>query len=411
MRFRIVKTLLYKEALRHATNRGGLVLAALLITASLLLAVLNPGGERSSPLIGGLNRCYLVYDDETNPWVQHMLTHVPPNLEGNLERYNLRVNRPDALPDKPINYPTGTAAIEIRTVPNPVTGGPQQRVYVRYPAGDRSALGVFENWFWRETRNYFQTRASDELKKLQLDPERYLPASASDDLWSQRQAYEDLRNRFLEVTQGKGEPLPILEFKESAQKGSTLDLRAAIATALVMFSLCFTCIYLMPSLTCEERERGLLLAQALSPASPFEILMAKFLFYPGFGILLATLLAGIHNPNVLSKLFFWLALGALAVGTLGIGMTIACLARTQRAASLAALCYMLTIALVLLICQQNNLTKLPLLAIEYHAPHILHASLTDQLRSEHWLHLGACTALSLAWGYLAVTLFRTRGWQ
>ncbi len=410
MRWRILKTLLYKEALRHATNRGGLVLAALLITASLLLAVLNPGGERSSPLIGGLNRCYLAYDDEDNPWVKHMLNNVPANLEGNLERYNLKANRPDALPDKPINYPTGTAAIEIRSVPNPGTG-PQQRVYIRYPAGDRTSLGVFENWFWRETRRYFETVATEELKKLQIDPTKALPALTLDDLWSQRQAYEDLRLRYTEVTKGKANPLPVLEFKESAQRGSTLDLRAAIATALVMFSLCFTCVYLMPSLTCEERERGLLLAQALSPASPLEILMAKFLFYPGFGILLATMLAGIHNPHVLSKIFFWLALFALAVGTLGIGMTIACLARTQRAASLAALCYMLTIALILLVCQQNNLTKLPLLAIEYHAPHILHASLTDQMRSEHWLHLGACGALSLAWGYLAVTLFRTRGWQ
>jgi hypothetical protein len=114
-----------------------------------------------------------------------------------------------------------------------------------------------------------------------------------------------------------------------------------------LFSLCFTCVYLMPSLTCEERERGLLLAQALSPATATEILAAKFLFYPAFGILLATLLAGIHNPVVLSRPFFWMSLGTLSVGVLGIGMTIACLAKTQRAASLGALCYMLAVALVL----------------------------------------------------------------
>ena len=41
--------------------------------------------------------------------------------------------------------------------------------------------------------------------------------------------------------------------------------------------LFFVCVYLLPSLTCEERERGVLLAQALSPAAPREILAAKFL--------------------------------------------------------------------------------------------------------------------------------------
>ena len=37
-------------------------------------------------------------------------------------------------------------------------------------------------------------------------------------------------------------------------------------------------------------------------------------------------------------------------------MTVACLAKTQRAASLGALCYMLAVALVLLLCQQNNIS-------------------------------------------------------
>ena len=56
MRWRILKTLLHKEALRHATNRGGLALAGLLVTASLLLAALNPAAEQDKPatLVGGI---------------------------------------------------------------------------------------------------------------------------------------------------------------------------------------------------------------------------------------------------------------------------------------------------------------------------------------------------------------------
>jgi hypothetical protein len=247
-----------------------------------------------------------------------------------------------------------------------------------------------------------------------MDADQILPpADLDDDLWAQRRAFRDLSERYAGATAGSParDAVPDLDLREKMVVGGALDLRAAIATALVLFSLCFTCVYLMPSLTCEERERGLLLAQALSPATATEILAAKFLFYPAFGILLATLLAGIHNPVVLSRPFFWMSLGTLSVGVLGIGMTIACLAKTQRAASLGALCYMLAVALVLLICQQQSFTLLPRMALEYHAPHILHATLTNQLRPEHWWNLAASAGLALVWAMVAVVLFRRRGWQ
>ena len=69
---------------------------------------------------------------------------------------------------------------------------------------------------------------------------------------------------------------------------------------LVMFGLFFVCVYLQSSLTCEERERGVLLAQALSPASPAEILAAKFLFYPVIALALAVVAAGTYKPAVLA---------------------------------------------------------------------------------------------------------------
>jgi ABC-type Na+ efflux pump permease subunit len=178
-----------------------------------------------------------------------------------------------------------------------------------------------------------------------------------------------------------------------------------------MFGLFFTCVYLMPSLTCEERERGLLLAQALSPASAIEILAAKFLFYPVFGIILATILAGIHNPSCLSNGLFWITLFVLAVGSLGIGMSVASIAKSQRSASMGSLCYMLAVALVLLVCQQNNLTFISQFALEYHAPNLLHAILTNQVRDTAWTHLLMCGLLSVCWVFAATILFRKRGWQ
>src|SRR4051812_44077928 len=411
MRWRILRTLLHKEALRHATNRGGLALAGLLVTASLLLAALNPAAEQDKPatLVGGIHHCIVWYDQE-DEWVAHLADHVPPSLRANIF---IQAIRPQVGLDQHLKYETGTGGIELRAMP--AAGGSRRyRVYVRYPEGDRAGMAVYENWFWKESYRFFHERAAAELRDRGLEADHTLPpAPADDDLWAQKQAFRSLFDKYAVAASGSPahEAVPALEMRERAVVGGALDLRAAIATALVMFSLCFTCVYLMPSLTCEERERGLLLAQALSPASAAEILAAKFLFYPAFGILLATLLAGIHNPAVLSRPFFWMSLATLSVGTLGIGMTVACLAKTQRAASLGALCYMLAVALVLLLCQQNNIQRLPGLALEYHAPHLLHATLTNQLRPEHWWNLAASAALACGWALLAVVLFRRRGWQ
>src|SRR5215213_2921009 len=397
MRWKILRTLLHKEALRHATNRGGLALAGLLVTASLLLAALNPAAEPDKPatLVGGVHHCIVWFDSESE-WVRHLEKSVPAGLKSNIHFYAIE---PPVGLDEHLKYPTGTGGIELRALAGPSTAE-AFRVYVRYPEGDRAGMTVYESWFWRESYKFFHTRAASALRTRGVEVDRaFPPPDLSDDLWAERQAYETLVARYAAVANGSpaGAPIPVVEMQERVIRGGGLDLRAAIATALVLFSLCFTCVYLMPSLTCEERERGLLLAQALSPASAAEILAAKFLFYPAFGILLATLLAGIHNPAVLARPFFWMALGTLSVGTLGIGMTIACLAKTQRAASLGALCYMLAVALVLLICQQNNIVFLPRLALEYHAPHILHATLTNRLEPEHWWNLAASAALAAGW--------------
>ncbi|MEZ6139240.1 MAG: ABC transporter permease [Zavarzinella sp.] len=409
IRFRILKALFLKEALRHTTNRGGLVLAGLLIAASLILAVLNPAEkDQPSNLIAGIHHCYIYYDT-SDEWVEHLINHVPPGLKNHLFFKQI----PDDIPpDEKIRYVNGTGGIELRTLP-PEGKFRKKRIWLRFPDGERAGMAVYEQWFWRESYRFLsQQMLNEQANNTLMKREVVRPAHTDDQLWAQREAFNQLFAQYYDRAIDNNLPVvPKLDLQESAISNGSLDFRAAIATALVMFSLFFTCVYLMPSFTCEEREKGMLLAQALSPATTFEILLAKFLFYPAFGVILATLLAGIHNSNVLKSVFFWLTLLTLSVGTLGIGITISSLARTQRSASLAALCYMLAIALVMLLCQQNNIEYIPQLAIEYHAPHLLHAILTDQLRSHHWLNLTAAIILSVSWVILAAVLFRRRGWQ
>ncbi|HXG11439.1 MAG TPA: ABC transporter permease [Gemmataceae bacterium] len=368
----IVRTLLHKELLRHLANRGGLALAALLLVAAMVLSFFGRDDAPAGSLVGGVQYCFIDYWED-DPWIEHLRHNVPRELEG---RVRFRPAATATTVNGILVYPPGTGAIQIRPRASDA-GGPRYKVWFWHPGKDGAALAPFEAWFWRESYRYLQRTAVPE----RIDPEMR-GGSADEDLEEERSPLD-----------------------------GGLEPRSAMATALVLFALFFGCVYLLPSLTGEERERGILLAQALSPASPGEILAAKFLFYLLLGLGLAALLAGICRPAALVRPFFWLALAVAALGALGIGLTIASLARTQRSASMGALCYTLGVSLLLLVCQQNNLWPVSYLALEYHCPRMLHAAMEGTIRAYHWGNLATAAVLALAWITAAVLLFRRRGWQ
>ena len=218
--------------------------------------------------------------------------------------------------------------------------------------------------------------------------------------------------------------IPTLHASRQVMTGLSqeIDLQTILASALILFSLFFTCVYLLPSLTCEERERGILLAQALTPASPVEILAAKFLFYPGIGILLGAILAGIYRPSVLIAMqpmpftgiplpMFWMGLASSAAAFLGVGLTISSLAKTQRAASLGTMCYLLSVTLLILICQINVIPFVPNLSVENHTTLLMRSILAGQVAYWNWWNLIWTAVLAIFWCSLAVWLFRRYGWQ
>lgn len=363
MRWYILRALLQKEVWRHLADRGSLALAGLLIALALLLSF-GKSNAAGGALVGDLNRVYVVFYDKDpaypviRAWVEHLERTTPDDLKRPL-RFRLDSQMPH-LPDGRLQFPENSGAFMIQSD----GGGPDSfryKVSLWYPGSESGVLAPWEAYFWKETgRHFHQT-----------------PAIAEE------------RQRVI------GSP----------------DTRSQLATALVLIALFFASVYLLPSLTCEERERGVLLAQALSPASPLEILGAKFLFYPVLGMTLGAGLAGIYNVSVLWSPFFWLALLATALGTLGIGLSIASLARTQRQASMGALCYMLVISLFMFICQQNGIPFLPQLALEYHAPRLLHAALSDNVQLSDLVSLAGAFGLATGWASLSVFLFRRGGWQ
>jgi len=411
MRLPILRALLVKEARRHVANRGGIALCLLLMVAALLLSVFNPGagagGTGGGALIDGVHRCLVQYDRET-PLISHLKGHVPDELRPHLVFDLVNGDTVEGV----VNYPPGTGAIRVRAA----DAGRPVRLDIWHPPGHPAAMAPYEAWLWQAVHDATHAAATNHLRAAHLDPARLTARDPADsgDLWAARDSLRRLGIEYDRLAVTPATPLPPLDGVEIRRQGlgaKELDLRSAVSMGMVVFALYFFCVYLLPTMTCEERERGVLLAQALSPASPLEILTAKFLFYPVLGMALAATLAGIYRPAILGTLFFWLSILAVGSGFLGLGMTIATLARTQRAAFMGSMCYLMSVALLLFICQQNGIPYLPYLAIEYHGPRVVHAAITGEVTWGHWGNLLAAAGLGVGWMTLAAWLFRRRGWQ
>src|SRR5262249_29153227 len=161
-------------------------------------------------------------------------------------------------------YGAGTGAIHLRISRSPNGRREMLVVQVWHPKGDAQAMAPYEQWFFRETRKHFQEYAVAQLQAKGIDTSGFVMPVFADDLWAVRESFEDLDRR-VEAARGAATNLPILQeiaFERQGLGGKVLDLRSAIATGMVVFALYFACVYLLPTLNCEERERGVLLAQA-----------------------------------------------------------------------------------------------------------------------------------------------------
>lgn len=415
MRWYIIRTLLHKELQRNLANRGGIALAGLLVVAAMLLSFFNRGEAQPGGVLGGVQRCYLDYaqDDDL---IRYLRDRVPPEWRDQ-KRLVLRPLEKVPVRDGIFVYDQNAGAIQIYNQATAKT--PRYEVLFWHHGKDSTVLAPYESWFWKEFRRYLQKRVGEAIAQTDPSAKVTLPSPdlEADELW----AWKESHRFYQEKVAAALDPLspqsraafvvPDLSAERRQFRGPPTDIGTSLATSLVLFALFFSCVYTLPSITCEEHERGILLAQALSPASPTELLTAKFLFYPLVGIGLATILAGIINLSVLGHLFYWLALILAAFGSMGIGMTIASVARTQREASMGALCYMMAVALILLISQQNQIPVVPYLFLEFHYPRLIQAALSKEPPLYYLGHLLCALLLGIFWAGSAAYLFRRRGWQ
>ena len=151
-----------------------------------------------------------------------------------------------------MTYEPGTGSIHVKNGVDPKTGRATISVSIWHPQDDQTAMVPYEVWFWKELRRAMQGEAEAIAGKPLPKPD-----FDSDDLWAVRESYQSLD----EQTGGK---LPTLHIERAALGAKPLDIRSAVATGMVVFALYFACVYLLPTLNCEERE-----SRYVARSSPF----------------------------------------------------------------------------------------------------------------------------------------------
>jgi hypothetical protein len=407
MHWPIIHTLIGKELLRLAGNRGALAVAGLLLTCGLLLAVLDPANPTGGA--GGRLQTFWVDSWQDSPWVEYLRANVPPEL-----RDQVRFRRVSDIPTDrhgTLQYGRGEGAVQLRPL---ATDGSLARtkVWFWYAGDDASVLAPYEEWFWRETHRYCREQAVAALptdRRPDADAVRS-PNVSSDPARLAQELHRLYRERLSALApDAVAAVLPEVEDERSALRG--LEPRQAAATGLVLFSLFFACALVLPSVTCEEKERGTLLAQLMSPASAADMLAAKAVVYAGLGIVLAAVPGVLAQPALGQTPFFWLTLATAACGAFGLGITFASLARTQRAASTGAMSYALAVAVLTVVGQRSGIPGLTFVLLESHLPPLFYAVLNDAVAPQHWQSLGVAAVLAAVWVGVGAILFRRSRWQ
>jgi succinate dehydrogenase hydrophobic anchor subunit len=400
MNFRRIRALAGKELHRLALNRGAIVMAFLLAAAALLVS--SVGSLRPTMLAAAeIRTCWVDYW-ETGPWVAYLHDHVPADMR---ERIRFRAAN-DIPTDRTgtLQYANTECAIQLRR------DGDRWTVWFWFPGSDSSILAPFETWFWRTSRQFFHDQAiaaaspenREAVEKLVSPPIGGDPA----ELW--RELNRQYRDQLLALAPN-ATAIPELSVERSSLHA--VDLPRALGVALVLFAIFFVGVCLLPSLTCEEREMGTLLAQTLAPTTAVEIVTAKVLVFVPLAAGLAFVIGGLIQPAIWRDALFAAVMIVAGFGAVALGLVIALLASSQRAASLAAMGYAFSVALVVFAAQRAGLTGICQAALEYHLPPLVLAAFDGNTKAAHWQALVLSAVLATAWMAIAALVAQRRGWR
>lgn len=370
----MLRVLVGREALRLRKNPSALLLLGLLTAISMLLAMSRPGPK---PVM----KCWVVFAQES-PWIEALRQRAANN-----DRIRIvPISEVNSISDWRI-YPPQDCAIEILSESNTLahaSGFNEESqpdpfaIRFLYPGNEPNVLQPFLQWFWPATVEHFG----------------HTPPIAAVNL---------------PIT-GVSRAAVMERLKQSSL--SELMNEELVATILLIVVLFVTCCHLLVSFTSQDRERGTLTALALTPASTGELLTARYIFHLALGWTACAAIVGILRPSAFGHTSLWLTLGLASTGMVGVGTVISSLARTQNAAGVLALCYMLFGGVLFYLATKfSAFGFVKSASFESHSFPLLFLSLKQNLPLDRAPGLLKLAGLVTVWTIAASILFRHRGWR
>jgi hypothetical protein len=367
MRWHILRILLYKELLRYRYNWGLLALVVALLALSALTAISARVGKlpgQDEDLV--VSQCYICYDS-TSPsatsWAEYLRMH-PPRQRHTITYHELRDGDVQSIVDNDAR----ALVIELCTDPNarrPDNRTPSSLWQARYCYRHIMRRGMFtyRDWFNRETQNFL----------------------------GQKPLLDESNVRFQENT-ALGNPV------------------GTFMTSLLIFALYLLSFNLYLTSTAEEREKRVLLALLLTPASPVEVLSAKALFHGTASLAIVATMVGTYQPLLLLHPLFWTTAILGSIGYVAVGTVALCLIRRQTTISTVSLLYLVATTLLLLLGQFLPLFEYSrYVLLENYLYRQLLELLAYQPISEVWTNHLLLVLLVVLWSSVAIALFVRQG--
>jgi len=376
IRWEMIRTLLEREIRRLQKNPSALMLIGLLTSVAVLLATSKPVEEEARPgqPSAGVTPIVLVYEERTE-WVDYLLRHLPEDME-----ISAVPARQIQGSDGRLQIPQGYSLIEIRqshrSGPNWRSAIVDYQVIGHYSGTSEKSLKPFFDWFWPAVTS-FHTASRFEQHLVPMNPR----AAA---------------NKSLTETS-------VAELVQTE----------LIGTMLVLIVQFFTCCHLLVSFTAQDRERGTLMALVLSPAKMSEILISKYVFHLVLSVLGSVLIISILEPAALLRPLFWLVVLTTSVGMMCVGTCISTLTKSQSAAGLLALCYMLAGAVLFYLASRfSAFAFIKRLTFESYSFPLLYGTLKAKIGvMQVTQSLGSMAALVAGWLVFARHSFYRYGWR
>ena len=303
LRLYILRTLVWKDVLRLVRNGPALMLLGLMVILALLAGASGLIEEEQQEALPSASRsaAWIVYQED-GKWVDFLRRRVPDELD-------IQFFDAEDLGEEP--YPSTVCVIELNGIAfDSGRGQMREQVRYRYPGSDPSVLWPVARWFLSISLEYF-----GEVPQL------------------------------FETIQPLAPPTRSEETRAALESVSIADILSLplIGTALLTTIQFFAACGLLVSLTAQERERGMLRALLLSPATYFELILAKAVVHGGLAFGVSALAMALLLPEALGSLLFWSTLLASTTGYFAVGLLICSFAKNQAAPNLLSFAYLLLI--------------------------------------------------------------------